>query len=185
MLARAEQYAVGEAASALENLRGILAHLDAYGCLDAVILDLGLIGRYNYYTGAVYEAYSPELGFTIANGGRYDNLLDRFGESMPATGFAISLERLLSVLPAGDEGPLLVMVGESVESTRSAEMLRESGVRVLHLAEDISPDEAAMYAKSVGAGWICYPASEGLKLARSGEEFEILSAAEVARKVLS
>lgn len=185
MLARAEQYAVGEAASALENLRGILAHLDAYGCLDAVILDLGLIGRYNYYTGAVYEAYSPDLGFTIANGGRYDNLLDRFGESMPATGFAISLERLLSVLPAGDEGPLLVMVGESVESTRSAEMLRESGVRVLHLAEDISPDEAAMYAKSVGAGWICYPASEGLKLARSGEEFEILSAAEVARKVLS
>ncbi|CAN5586062.1 ATP phosphoribosyltransferase regulatory subunit [soil metagenome] len=185
MLARAEQYAVGEAASALENLRGILAHLDAYGCLDAVILDLGLIGRYNYYTGAVYEAYSPELGFTIANGGRYDNLLDRFGESMPATGFAISLERLLSVLPAGDEGPLLVMVGESVESTRSAEMLRESGVRVLHLAEDISPDEAAMYAKSVGAGWICYPASEGLKLARSGEEFKILSAAEVARKVLS
>lgn len=185
MLARAEQYAVGEAASALENLRGILAHLDAYGCLDAVILDLGLIGRYNYYTGAVYEAYSPDLGFTIANGGRYDNLLDRFGESMPATGFAISLERLLSVLPAGDEGPLLVMVGESVESTRSAEMLRESGVRVLHLAEDISPDEAAMYAKSVGAGWICYPASEGLKLARSGEEFKILSAAEVARKVLS
>lgn len=185
VISRAEQYAVGEAASALENLRGILAHLEAYGCLDAVILDLGLIGRYNYYTGAVYEAYSPDLGFTIANGGRYDNLLDRFGESMPATGFAISLERLLSVLPAGDEEPLLVMVGESVESTRNAEMLRESGVRVLHLAEDISPDEAAVYAKSVGAGWVCYPASEGLKLARSGGEFELVPSGEVSARVLS
>jgi ATP phosphoribosyltransferase regulatory subunit len=185
VLGRAERYAEGEAALALENLRDILAHLEAYGCLEAVILDLGLIGRYNYYTGAVYEAYSPNLGFTIANGGRYDNLLHRFGESLPATGFAISLERLLSVLPVGDDEPLLVLVGESVESTRSAEALRESGVRVLHLAEDASPDEATAYADSVGAGWLCYPTTEGLKLARTGEEFEILPVEEVAGRVLS
>ncbi len=185
VLGRAERYAVGEAAPALANLREILAHLEAYGCVEAVILDLGLIGRYNYYTGAVYEAYSPDLGFTIANGGRYDNLLQRFGESMPATGFAISLERLLSVLPAGVAEPLLVLVGESVESTRSAEMLRESGVRVLHLAENAASDEAAVYAESVGAGWICYPASDGLKLARPGEEFAIVAAREVAERVLS
>ncbi len=185
VLGRAGRYAVGEAAPALDNLREILAHLDAYGCLGAVILDLGLIGRYNYYTGAVYEAYSPNLGFTIANGGRYDNLLHRFGESLPATGFAISLERLLSVMPAGADEPLLVLVGESVESTRSAEVLRESGVRVLHLAEDASPDEAAAYAESVGAGWVCYPASEGLKLGRPGEEFEIVDIGEVAVRVLA
>lgn len=185
VLARAERYAVGEAATALANLREILAHLDAYGCLDAVILDLGLIGRHNYYTGAVYEAYSPNLGFTIANGGRYDNLLDRFGESMPATGFAISLERLLSVLPDTASEPLLVLVGESVESTRGAETLRKFGVRVLHLAEDVSPDEAGAYAGSVGATWICYPASDGFKLAHPGEEFEVVSAPEVAERVLS
>ena len=185
VLGRAERYAVGEAAVALENLRGILAHLEAYGCLDAVILDLGLIGRYNYYTGAVYEAYSPDLGFTLANGGRYDNLLHRFGESLPATGFAISLERLLSVLPVESGEPLLVLVGESVESTRSAEELRETGVRVLHLGENVSPDEATAYADSVGAGWLCYPASDGLKLARTGEEFELVPTGEAAERVLS
>ncbi|MGB3682382.1 MAG: ATP phosphoribosyltransferase regulatory subunit [Rubrobacteraceae bacterium] len=185
VLERAGRYAVGEAATALENLREILAHLEAYGCLEAVILDLGLIGRHKYYTGAVYEAYSPDLGFTIANGGRYDNLLRRFGESMPATGFAISLERLLSVLPDTDREPLLVLVGESVESTRGAEMLRESGVRVLHLAEDLSPDEATAYVESVGADWLCYPAPEGMKLARPGEEFEVLPVGEVAGRVLS
>ena len=81
------------------------------GRSGAVILDLGLIGRHEYYTGAVYEAYAAGLGFTIANGGRYDNLLRRFGKELPATGFAIYLERLLSVLPEEDPQPLLVLVG--------------------------------------------------------------------------
>src|SRR5919112_6745121 len=109
-----------EAVAALENLREILRHLDAHGCLGVVILDLGLIGRHNYYTGAVFEAYSPKLGFTIANGGRYDNLLERFGQDLPATGFAIYLERLLSVLPEEDTSPLLVLVGGGVEGTKTA-----------------------------------------------------------------
>src|ERR671917_766155 len=53
VMERAERYAEGEAAAALENLREILAHLDACGYLGSVMLDFGLIGRHNYYTGAV------------------------------------------------------------------------------------------------------------------------------------
>ncbi|MGB3634429.1 MAG: ATP phosphoribosyltransferase regulatory subunit, partial [Rubrobacteraceae bacterium] len=50
VLERAERFAKGEdAGEALGNLREILEHLEAYGCLEAVILDLGLMGRYNYY----------------------------------------------------------------------------------------------------------------------------------------
>ena len=181
VLERAEHYAQGEEArSALENLREILDHLEAYGCLEAVILDLGLIGRYNYYTGAVYEAYSPDLGFTIASGGRYDNLLKRFGEPLPATGFAISLERLLSVLPGAEVEPMLLLVGDTVESTRTADLLRGSGVRVLHLAENLPAAEAELYADSVGAGWVCYPAPDGVKLSRSGEDARLVGIKEVA-----
>ena len=184
VLERAGRYARGEeAGAALENLRDILAHLEAYGCLEAVILDFGLIGRYNYYTGAVYEAYSPNLGFTIASGGRYDNLLRRFGEPLPATGFAISLERLLSVLPAGNADPLLVLVGDTIESTRTADLLRRSGVRVLQLTENLTAGEAARYASSVGAGWICYPASGGVKLGRDGEQPKLVGIEEVAGMV--
>jgi ATP phosphoribosyltransferase regulatory subunit len=176
-----------EAGAALANLREILAHLAAHGCLGAVILDLGLIGRYDYYTGVVYEAYSPNLGFTIASGGRYDNLLRRFGEPLAATGFAISLERLLSVLPHEQAAPLLVLVGGSVQGTRAANGLRASGIPVLHLAEDLPPERAAEYARSVGAAWICYPAPEGLKLASAapGDEFEPVTVEAVASKVLS
>jgi ATP phosphoribosyltransferase regulatory subunit len=188
VLERAERYSLGgEAGAALENLREILAHLDACGRLGAVMLDLGLIGRRNYYTGAVYEVYAAGLGFTLASGGRYDNLLRRFGEPLPATGFAISLERLISVLPEREPAPLLVLVGSTTEATRYAELLRSSGVSVLHLADDSPPESAVQYARSVDAGWVCYPAPDGLKLApaKPGAGFELVSPDAVARRVLS
>jgi ATP phosphoribosyltransferase regulatory subunit len=183
----ADRYAEGEAAAALENLREILAHLDAGGHLDSVMLDFGLIGRHNYYTGAVYEVYASGLGFTVANGGRYDNLLRRFGEPLPATGFAISLERLMSVLPDREPPPLLVLVGGAVEATRLAAQLRSSGVPVLHLADDLAPEAALDYAISVEASWVGYPAPEGLKLAlaETGGEFEPTPVEKVAGRVLS
>jgi ATP phosphoribosyltransferase regulatory subunit len=187
LLEEAARYSGREAEEALEDLREVLAHLEAHGSLDAVILDFGLIGRRDYYTGVVYEAYSPKLGFTLANGGRYDNLLDRFGKSMPATGFAISLERLLSVLPETGPPPLLVLVGRSVEATRTASRLRETSVPVLHLSEDAPATEAVEYARSVDAGWVGYPTSGGVKLisAEDEEAFEVLPLEEVYRWVIS
>lgn len=187
IMQKAERYAEGEAAAALENLREILAHLDAGGHLDSVMLDFGLIGRHNYYTGAVYEVYASGLGFTVANGGRYDNLLRRFGEPLPATGFAISLERLMSVLPDREPPPLLVLVGGAVEATRLAAQLRSTGVPVLHLADDLAPEAALDYAISVEASWVGYPAPEGLMLAlaETGGEFEPTPVENVAGRVLS
>jgi ATP phosphoribosyltransferase regulatory subunit len=187
IMQKAERYAEGEAAAALENLREILAHLDAGGHLDSVMLDFGLIGRHNYYTGAVYEVYASGLGFTVANGGRYDNLLRRFGEPLPATGFAISLERLMSVLPDREPPPLLVLVGGAVEATRLAAQLRSTGVPVLHLADDLAPEAALDYAISVEASWVGYPAPEGLMLAlaETGGEFEPTPVEKVAGRVLS
>jgi ATP phosphoribosyltransferase regulatory subunit len=187
VLERASRYAAGEAAGALENLQEILGHLDACGRLGSVMLDLGLIGRHNYYTGAVYEVYAAGLGFTLANGGRYDNLLRRFGEPLPATGFAISLERLISVLPEEEPPPLLVLVGDNFEASRLAADLRSTGVPVLHVAENLAPEAAASYARSVDASWVCYPAQGGVKLARaeSGGEFELVATEDVAGRVLS
>jgi len=188
VLEEAAELAAGapEALVAPENLREILRHLDAYGCLDAVILDLGLIGRHNYYTGAVFETYAAGLGFTIANGGRYDNLLKRFGQDLPATGFAIYLERLLSVLPEAEDSPLLVLAGGGVEGTKAAVALRGAGVPTLHLPEDLEPGDAAEYASSVEATWICYPTPDGVKLApaKPGARLEAMRIEDVAGRVL-
>ena len=183
----AERGGSSEALEALENLRGILRHLEAHQALQAVILDLGLIGRHNYYTGAVYEAYAAGLGFTIANGGRYDNLLERFGQNLPATGFAIYLERLLSVLPEDDSSDLVVLVGGGVDGTETAGLLRASGVPVLHLVDDLPEPEAVAYARSVEAGWVVYPGVDDgaaeMAPVREDAPREVLRVEEVAGKV--
>ncbi|HET9964147.1 MAG TPA: ATP phosphoribosyltransferase regulatory subunit [Rubrobacter sp.] len=187
LLEEAGRFVVGkQAREALENLREILRHLEAHGVLGAVILDLGLSGRHEYYTGAVYEAYAAGLGFTVANGGRYDNLLRRFGKELPATGFAIYLERLLSVLPEKDPQLLLVLVGGDVSGIAAAARLRKLGVPVLHLSEDLPPKAAVEYARSVEAAWISYPAAGGVKVATADPagEFVFMSVESVARMML-
>ena len=64
------------------------------GVADRVQLDLGLLRDLGYYTGAILEVYDPALGHAIGGGGRYDELLGRFGRPLPAAGFALYLERL-------------------------------------------------------------------------------------------
>lgn len=181
----AERAGATAATEALENLRSILSHLEAHGCLEAVTLDLGLVGRRDYYTGAVFEVYAGGVAFTVANGGRYDNLLKRFGVSLSATGFAISLERLLSVVPDAEPGPLALLVGGGLAGTRISARLRGLGVPVLHLAEHRGPTAAAEYARSVEAGWVCYPESGGVRISRpDGSESGLVGVEEVPAKVL-
>jgi histidyl-tRNA synthetase len=47
-----------------------------------------------YYTGAVLEVYDPAVGYSIGGGGRYDQLLGRFGRALPACGMALDLDRV-------------------------------------------------------------------------------------------
>jgi ATP phosphoribosyltransferase regulatory subunit len=67
-----------------------------------IIFDLGLARKIGYYTGAVFEVYDPALGAPIGGGGRYDDLLARFGRKLPAVGFALGVDRLHIAL-AGEE----------------------------------------------------------------------------------
>ncbi len=61
---------------------------------ERVIFDLGLARNLGYYTGAVFEVYDPALGMPLGGGGRYDELLGRFGRALPAVGFALGVDRL-------------------------------------------------------------------------------------------
>jgi ATP phosphoribosyltransferase regulatory subunit len=67
-----------------------------------VIFDLGLVRNLGYYTGAVFQVYDPAYGEPLGSGGRYDDLLGRFGRQLPAVGFALNVERLHIAL-AGEE----------------------------------------------------------------------------------
>lgn len=64
------------------------------GVADRVRLDLGLLRDLGYYTGAILEVYDPAVGHVLGGGGRYDELMGRFGRPLPAVGFSLYLERL-------------------------------------------------------------------------------------------
>ncbi|HSI79916.1 MAG TPA: ATP phosphoribosyltransferase regulatory subunit [Solirubrobacterales bacterium] len=85
----------GEATErATRRLAGTYDAIAARGGADRVSLDLGLLRDLGYYTGAILEVYDPALGHILGGGGRYDELMSRFGRPLPAAGFALHLERL-------------------------------------------------------------------------------------------
>ncbi|HEV8230069.1 MAG TPA: ATP phosphoribosyltransferase regulatory subunit [Candidatus Limnocylindria bacterium] len=99
--------------------------------------NLALVPELPYYTGIVFEALHPASGFPIATGGRYDLLLEAFGASRPATGFAINIPRLhLSLFASGwrpaQERALvsLAPAADAALTARVARRLRAAGIAV-------------------------------------------------------
>jgi ATP phosphoribosyltransferase regulatory subunit len=88
---------------AAANMRQVYELLDPQ-VAERVIFDLGLVRSIGYYTGAVFEVYDPALGSPIGGGGRYDELLGRFGRSLPAVGFALGVDCLHIALMGEERG---------------------------------------------------------------------------------
>lgn len=100
-----------------------------------VKFDLTLVSHMSYYTGTVFEVYADQVGFPIASGGRYDQLLEKFGKNTGATGFAIRLDRLLEALgkiETRDPVECILFSGERrKEAFHLAAEKRKSGVQVV------------------------------------------------------
>jgi ATP phosphoribosyltransferase regulatory subunit len=75
------------------GLRELHARLPA-NVAERVIYDLGLLRSLGYYTGPVFEVYDAAFGAPMGGGGRYDDLLGRFGRDLPACGWALDIERV-------------------------------------------------------------------------------------------
>lgn len=100
-----------------------------------VKFDLTLVSHMSYYTGTVFEVYADQVGFPIASGGRYDQLLEKFGKNTGATGFAIRLDRLLEALgkiETRDPVECILFSGERrKEAFHLAAEKRKNGVQVV------------------------------------------------------
>lgn len=83
------------ALEALDSLERVYLMLDEIGLSSYLAIDLGMVHHINYYTGIIFRGYASEVGNNILSGGRYDKLVGRFGEDMPATGLAINVDNIL------------------------------------------------------------------------------------------
>ncbi len=79
---------------ATQRLAATFDALSERGVAERIKLDLGLLRDLGYYTGAILEVYDPAVGHVLGGGGRYDELMGRFGRPLPAAGFALYLERV-------------------------------------------------------------------------------------------
>lgn len=114
---------------AVQELLAVYEALGKYGVLDDIVIDLGVLRRLDYYTGLVFEGYSPDLGYGLLGGGRYDRLMERFGLPCPATGFAVGIDRLALVLKCREPEPHHFLVGGTDQERVLArcEELRQAG----------------------------------------------------------
>lgn len=139
---------------ALDNLSDIYRLLETYGVANHITFDLGVIRDFDYYTGMVFEAYAPGIGYPICGGGRYDNMLSDFGTDCPATGFALGIERLMlalscqneSILADKKKGTYIAYAdGSREEAIKKASKLRSNGSIVELALVPQTEEEAKRY----------------------------------------
>ncbi len=144
---------------------GYLAYLrELYGnlmqicpCAD-INLDLGMVHRNNYYTGVVFRGYINGYGNTVISGGRYDNLMEKFGRPLPATGFAVDNNALIATLISEQGDELMMKIdavvyaekGYETKALRLAGDLADSGITNRIFCFD-ETDKAIEYADKIGA----------------------------------
>ena len=107
--ARPPSPAASGRARAVQNLSEVYRLLAIYGLADAVLFDLGEVRGFDYYSGLHFEAYVAGFGTSVAGGGRYDQMLARFGFDCPAVGFAFDVGGLLAVMEA--QGVAVTLAG--------------------------------------------------------------------------
>lgn len=165
VLERAARGAINaEARAAVEHLRRVVARLAQLGFRDSVTLDLAENRGMAYYTGILFEGFVEGLGFSVASGGRYDNLIAHFGPSIPAVGFAIGVERVLMALRARGalQGPAArATVAPDVVAAWGEDFARVQAERTRGVVVEVDilgrpDDDLRAYAQVRGAREIWY-----------------------------
>lgn len=164
---------------ALDNIKRIYELLCLYGFEKYISIDLGMLQSIDYYTGSIFKCYTHGIGFPICAGGRYDNLMGKFGAAKGAVGVAIGVNRIMSAL--GDKEP--VTVGNSIVfAEKNAEglaydlayNLRVNGCLAEMYIGDDDAKAAAEYAKCVGAACMLRVYPDGKILIEDYEKNDVI-----------
>jgi len=154
----------GKAGYHLRRLLDVQDFLAECGVEDSVFFDFSLTRRIEYYTGMVFEASVPNLGLPLGGGGRYDDFIAKFGKlRLPATGFALEVERCLQALKAQgfqirEKKKTKVLVSSKFRNMaiKVASLLREAGVIALLDVTKDDGEKIRNYAKLAGIDYVVF-----------------------------
>ncbi len=149
-----------KALQALERLEQLYDIIEKYEVSEYVTFDLGMLSRYDYYSGIILNAYTYGNGEAIVQGGRYDHLIGQFGKNAPAIGVAFVIDQLLLALSRQkqledeEENAVLVVYEESQreQAIALAKILRKEGRATELLCKKIgvSLEEYKAYGHRIG-----------------------------------
>lgn len=169
---KVSDYICGECNEHFGQVKGFLlmANLD-------YILNPRMVRGLDYYTRTAFEVISYDLGAqnAVTGGGRYDNLFQEIGGlDIPGIGFAIGMERLISLLPKDKEfirHPHLFIAalgkGSNEEAYRIANQLHLEGIRAEFDYEGKSLKSQMRRADKFKARYVLILGEEELKKGRA------------------
>lgn len=120
--------AMADSAAQLRNLSALMAGTPFF---NRIRLDFSMINDIAYYNGFIFQGFVEGVPRQVLSGGRYDNLMKRFGRDAGGIGFALYLDALQPLLRQSDSLDAVVLYDE-VDSTllEQVSLLVERGMRV-------------------------------------------------------
>jgi histidyl-tRNA synthetase len=169
-----------------EHFEGFQKYLDVYGLSYRV--DPRLVRGLDYYTKSTFEIISSQMGAqdAVLGGGRYDDLMKIYGgPDICGIGFAMGMERLLSLVPGQRDSTDFIYIAFRDDASKQkamtlAEILRRQDIECLIEYKDRSLGKQLSRANKLKASWSVIIGEEELhkqvyqlKNMRSGEQHEV------------
>ena len=150
-----EAEALSGANEAVAYLRELYQELDQAGYGPWLRFDLGMVHQIDYYTGVVFRGYVEGAGAPVLSGGRYDKLVEMFGRSAEATGFAVDVDAVAGCLPAAAPPQLeLVIHYETGELLRALAVVDERPAGTCELSPCRTLESSRNLAREKGASLV-------------------------------
>lgn len=154
------------AIKAIERLESLYEIMKDYGFEKYISFDLGMLSKYDYYTGIIFKAYTYKTGEAIVTGGRYDNLVGQFGKDCPAIGLAIVIDNLMlalsrqKLLPQIDSSDTMILYTANYrkEAIALAGYFRKEGNNVVlqRSKEGVELETYLPFMKNMNIGGLLY-----------------------------
>ncbi|MBQ8814100.1 MAG: ATP phosphoribosyltransferase regulatory subunit [Lachnospiraceae bacterium] len=116
-----------QADEAIAELEAVCQMLEAAGCGERINLDFSIVNDMSYYNSIIFQGYIEGIPTPVLSGGRYDNLMKKFGKDAGAVGFAIYLSALESLAPRRSpyDVDALLLYSPDTAPTKLAAAVRE------------------------------------------------------------